>query len=173
MRIFWKTALPPDVPEWGQANKDFMRENYKRLVNVRGPVQEIPNPDGRVTVNSVVTDKYGIPVVHLSGTTHPETIRTAEFMKTKAFEWMKAAGVVKMWGGDPTLKLSGGQHQSGTARMGDDPASSVVDKWCAVHGHDNLFVADGSVHVTNAGFNPVETIMALAWRTAENIANTW
>lgn len=171
--IFWKTALPPDVPKWGQANKDFMRESYGRIVNVRGPVQEIPNPEGRVTVNSVVTDKYGIPVVHLSGTTHPETIRTAEFMKTKAFEWMTAAGAVKMWGNDPKLRLSGGQHQSGTTRMGDDPVNSVVDKWCSVHGHDNLFVADGSVHVTNAGFNPVETIMALAWRTAENIAKTW
>ena len=90
-------------------------------------------------------------------------------MKTKAFEWMTAAGAVKMWGKEPRLRLSGGQHQSGTARMGDDPATSVVDKWCAVHGHDNLFVADGSVHVTNAGFNPVETIMALSWRTAESI----
>jgi len=171
--IFWKNAMPPDLPKWGSANKAFMRDNYKRVVNVRGPVQEISHPDGRVTVNSVVTDKYDIPVAHLSGTTHPETVRTAEFMKTKAFEWMKAAGVVKMWGDTPRLRLSGGQHQSGTTRMGDDPATSVVDKWCSVHGHDNLYVADGSVHVTNAGFNPVETIMALAWRTSENIAKTW
>lgn len=171
--IFWKSALPPDLPKWGQANKDFMRENYKRVSDVKGPVQEIPHPDGRVTVNPNMTDKYGIPVAHFSGTTHPETVRTANFMKDRAFEWLKSAGAVKVWGAEQTLRLSGGQHQAGTTRMGDDPETSVVDKWCKVHGHDNLFVADGSVHVTNAGFNPVETIMALAWRTAENIVEAW
>ena len=171
--IFWKRALPPDVPKWGQANKDLMRENYKRVSDVKGPVQEIPHPDGRVTIDPTVRDKYGIPVAHLAGMTHPETVRTATFMRDRAFEWMEAAGAVKVWGDEQVLRLSGGQHQAGTCRMGDDPATSVVDKWCKVHGHDNLFVADGSVHVTNGGFNPVETIMALAWRTAEGIVAGW
>jgi choline dehydrogenase-like flavoprotein len=171
--IFSKRALPPDVPKWGQVNKDFMRENYKRVSDVKGPVQEIPHPDGRVMVNPNMLDKYGIPVAHFSGTTHPETVRTANFMTDRAYEWLGAAGAVKVWGDEQTLRLSGGQHQAGTTRMGDDPETSVVDKWCKVHGHDNLFVADGSVHVTNGGFNPVETIMALAWRTAENIVGSW
>ena len=171
--IFWKRALPPDIPKWGQANKDFMRENYKRVSDIKGPVQEIPHPDGRVTVNPNVMDKYGIPVAHLSGTTHPETVRVAKFMKNRAYEWLKQAGATKIWGDEPALYLSGGQHQAGTCRMGDDPKTSVVDKWCKIHGHDNLFVADGSVHVTNGGFNPVLTIMALAWRTTENIIAIW
>ena len=71
------------------------------------------------------------------------------------------------------LRLSGGQHQAGTCRMGDDTATSVVDPWCRIHNHDNVYVADGSVHVTNGGFNPVLTIMALAWRTAEHITQVW
>ncbi len=171
--IFWKRNLPPEVPRWGQASKNFMRENYRRASDVKGPVQEIPHPDGRVTVNPKVTDRYGIPVAHLAGTTHPETVRTAEFMRDRAIEWLQHAGAVKVWGSQETLRLSGGQHQAGTCRMGDDPATSVVDQWCRVHGHDNLFIADGSVHVTNGGFNPVHTIMALAWRTAENIVRTW
>ncbi len=53
--------------------------------------------------------------------------------------------------------------------MGVDPATSVVDPWGRVHGHENLVIADGSVHVTNGGFNPVLTIMALAWRSAERL----
>ena len=57
--------------------------------------------------------------------------------------------------------------------MGDDPATSVVDSHCRVHGHDNLYVADGSVHVTNGGFNPVLTIMTLSFRTAAHIAQSW
>lgn len=171
--VFWKRNLPPEIPKWGQANKTFMRENYKRVSDVKGPVQEIPHPDGRVQINPSVTDKYGIPVAHLSGTTHPETVRVANFMRERAVEWLEAAGAVSVWGDEQTLRLSGGQHQAGTCRMGDDPATSVVDRWSKVHGHDNLFVADGSVHVTNAGFNPVETIMALSWRTAEHIVDTW
>jgi choline dehydrogenase-like flavoprotein len=52
--------------------------------------------------------------------------------------------------------------------MSADPADGVVDSSGRVHGHDNLFVADGSVHVTNGGFNPALTILANALRTATN-----
>jgi choline dehydrogenase-like flavoprotein len=55
--------------------------------------------------------------------------------------------------------------------MGNDPSSSVVNAHCQVHDADNVFVADGSVLVTNGGFNPVLTIMALAFRTGEYIVN--
>lgn len=171
--IFWKRFLPPDTPRWGSENKRFMRESYRHVSAVKGPVQEIPSPDARVSLDPAVRDRYGIPVAHLSGTTHPETVRTATFMHERATEWLTASGAVKTWGQPPGLHLSGGQHQAGTCRMGDDPATSVVDQWSRVHGHDNLFVADGSVHVTNSGFNPVLTIMALAWRTAEHIAQVW
>ena len=167
--IFWARDLPPDLPRWGLANKRFMRENYTRVMRVTGPVQEIPSPDARVTVDRSVRDRWGIPVARLSGTTHPETVRTAVFMQERAAEWLRAAGATQVWSKTPQLQLSGGQHQAGTCRMGDDPRTSVVDLSCRVHGHDNLYVADGSVHVTNGGFNPVLTIMALAFRTAEQI----
>ena len=169
----WKRFYPPDAPRWGIEGKRYMRDNFRRINDVTGPTQEIPSPDARVSINPGLKDRHGIPVVHLSGTTHPETVRTARFMHERAKEWLRASGAIKVWGRRPELRLGGGQHQAGTCRMGDDPASSVVDARCRVHSHDNLFVADGSPHVTNAGFNPVETIMALAWRTAQNIANTW
>ena len=169
----WKRFYPPDAPRWGIAAKRFMRENYRRINDVTGPVQEIPSPDARVTVNPQVKDKHGIPVAHLSGQTHPETVRTARFMHERAKEWLRASGAVKVWGQPPPRYLSGGQHQAGACRMGEDPALSVVDPFCRVHSQGNLFVADGSPHVTNGGFNPVETIMALAWRTAENIVKAW
>ena len=171
--IVWKRKLPPDLPRWGAANKDFMRENYLRIADITGPVHEIPSAEARVTIDTQVRDKYGIPVVHLSGTTHPETVRTAAFMHQRAREWLRAAGAVKVWGDEPVLRLSGGQHQAGTCRMGDDPQTSVTDRWGRVHGHDNLFVMDSSVHVTNGGFNPVLTIMALSFRAATHLAEGW
>jgi choline dehydrogenase-like flavoprotein len=168
--IMWKGYLPPDQKRWGQSAKDFMRDNFHRIAQIKGPVQEIPNPEARVTVSSSIRDRFGLPVARLSGTTHPETIRTAAFMFERARDWIVAAGARKAWGWPPGPRLSGGQHQAGTARMGTDPSNSVTDKWGRVWGHDNLFVTDGSLHPTNGGFNPVLTIMALAFRNAEAIA---
>jgi choline dehydrogenase-like flavoprotein len=167
---FWYDSLPPDLPRWGIENKRFMRENFTRVLHVRGPVQDIPNPDGRVTIDNTVQDKYGIPVARLSGTTHPATVEAAEFMRERGEQWLRASGCEKVWSAQPGLVLSGKQHQAGTCRMGNDPRSSVTDEWGRVHNHDNLFVVDGSLHVTNGGFNPVLTIMALAYRSAEYIA---
>jgi len=168
--IFWRTALPPDVPRWGLASKQYVRDAFMRTVHVQGPVQEIPSPDSRVALDPRVKDRFGLPVVRLSGTTHPETMRTAQFMRTKAEAWLRESGAEKVWSWPPELKLSAGQHQAGTCRMGSDPKTSVTDRTGRVHGHENLFVADGSVHVTNGGFNPALTIMALAFRTAEQVA---
>ena len=167
---FWYDSLPPDLPRWGKANKQFMRENYTRVMHLRGPVQDIPSPEGRVTVDKNVRDKWGIPVARLSGTTHPATVEAAEFMRKRATEWLQASGCESIWSTQPGLVLSGKQHQAGTCRMGTDRKVSVTDEWGRVHDHDNLFVIDGSIHVTNGGVNPVLTIMALAFRSAEYIA---
>ena len=70
----------------------------------------------------------------------------------------------------PGLGLSGGQHQAGTCRMGNDPKTSVTNRYGQVHEIDNLFVADGSLHVTNGGFNPSLTIMALGYWVGGYIA---
>jgi choline dehydrogenase-like flavoprotein len=119
--------------------------------------------DSRVEVDPVVKDYWGIPVARLSGSRHPHTIEIAKFLATKAEAWVKEAGGTGIWKSIPGPGLSAGQHQAGTCRMGNDPKTSVVDRYCRVHDHDNLYVIDGSVHVTNGGFNPVLTIMAIAY----------
>lgn len=168
--VFARNWRPADVPKWGQAHKDWMREGYRRFMYIAGPVQEISSPDSRVQVDPV-RDRFGVPVAHLSGTTHPETVRTTEFAQARAREWLVASGALNVGSRTPGLHLSAGQHQAGTCRMGHDPALSVCDPNGRVHGHENLFVCDSSVHVTNGGFNPVLTIMALAWRTAEKMVS--
>jgi choline dehydrogenase-like flavoprotein len=168
--IFWKRGRPADAPNWGHSAKQLMREQYAHAASIKGPVQEIPSPNSRITLDPAIVDSHGLPVARLSGTTHPETVRTAEFMRQRAIEWMQACGATRWWSEPPELRLSAGQHQAGTCRMGHDPGSSVVDANCRVHGQRGLYIADGSVHVTNGGFNPVLTIMALAWRTAEHVA---
>jgi choline dehydrogenase-like flavoprotein len=171
--IYWRSAFRPGMRRWGQAAKDYVRKNFLRSVHVQGPVQDIPSPQGRVTVDPHVRDQWGLPVARLSGTEHPETVRTAIFMAKKAEEWIRAAGAKEVWSSIPGLQLSGGQHQAGTARMGHDPKTSVTDSFGRVHGHENLFVADSSLHVTNGGFNPVLTIMALAYRVGRRVSETF
>lgn len=172
--IFWKREVPPDVPRAGLQVKLWMRDNYRRCAEIKGPIQDIPSPDARVTLDPNVKDRWGMPVARLSGATHPESIRAAQFLHGKAVEWVKASGADQVWHEPPSAPfLSGGQHQAGTCRMGDDQAASVVDRNCRVHGTDNLFIADGAVHVTNGGFNPFLTIMANAHRTAEGIVGNW
>ncbi|MEO5808440.1 GMC family oxidoreductase [Devosia sp.] len=167
--LFWKAALPPDLPRWGSAPKAFMRNQFGHVLKVTGPVHEIPDPNARVRTADV-RDRWGMPVAMLSGQVHAETLRTAAFMHQRAQDWLKASGAKRVWGAPPTPHLSGGQHQAGTCRMGTDPALSATDPHGRVWGHGNLFVSDGSLHPTNGGFNPVLTILALAFRNAEHIA---
>ena len=77
-----------------------------------------------------VRDGFGLPVVRLSGTTHLETVRTAEFMRQRAEEWLRASGAERVWSWPPEKKFSAGQHQAGTCRMSADPRDGVVDASC-------------------------------------------
>jgi choline dehydrogenase-like flavoprotein len=168
---FWQIPWPDGVPRWGQGAKDWMRRNYRHVTSARGPVQDIPSPHARVELDRSVRDSRGRAVARLSGTVHFENVRTARYMKERAFEWLRAAGAKQIWGRDPQLAMSGHQHQAGTARMSARAEDGVTDQWGRVWGHDNLFVADGSLHVTNGGYNPVLTIMALGLRAGDHIAH--
>jgi choline dehydrogenase-like flavoprotein len=161
--------VPPGTPRWGKAHKDAMRNLYRRAIAVQGPTQEMPVFDARVQVDPKVRDKWGIPVARLSGDRHPHTIEISTVMAAKAEAWLKEAGAVQTWKKTSGRGLSGGQHQAGTCRMGKDPKTSVVNEHCQVHDCDNVFVADGSVHVTNGGFNPVLTILALGYYASDYI----
>lgn len=169
--MFWQAQWPDGTPRWGQGAKDWMRRNFHHVTQARGPVQDIPSPHARVELDRNVSDSRGRPVARLSGTVHFETVRTARFMKERALDWLRAAGAKQVWGRDPQLAMSGHQHQAGTARMSARAEDGVTDRWGRVWGHDNLFVADGAVHVTNGGYNPVLTIMALGLRAGDHIAH--
>jgi choline dehydrogenase-like flavoprotein len=163
----------PGLSRWGKAHKDWMRRAYRRSIAVQGPTQETPVWDARVYLDPEVKDRYGIPVLAMSGGKHAHSIEIGAAMSERAERWLKAAGAVQTWRRVAGQGLSGGQHQAGTCRMGGDPKTSVVDANCRVHESANIFVVDGSVHVTNGGFNPVLTIMALAFRAGEHIAKAW
>jgi len=164
---------PPGARRWGREHKDFQIKNIKRMAVLQGPIQEIPNFEARVTVDPSVRDHWGIPVVAMSGSRHPIDHEHCKWLSSKAEMVLKEAGAIQTWQRVGGRGLSGGQHQAGTARMGNDPQTSVCNRYGQVHGIDNLFVADGSLCVTNGGFNPVLTIMALGYWVSDYITRNW
>ena len=164
---------PPGTPRWGSEHKEFMRRYYRRHIVIVGPTQEIPVWDARVRLDPKMRDYWGIPVLRLSGGRHPRSLEIGDHQAEKAAAWLREAGAREVQLRRAGPGLSGGQHQAGTCRMGNDPKTSVVDRDCRVHEVPNLFVVDAGVHVTNGGFNPALTIMANAFRASEQIVRSW
>jgi choline dehydrogenase-like flavoprotein len=164
---------PPGSARWGIDHKKFQYEMYRRTSQVVGPIQEMPAFDSRVTVDENVKDYWGSPVARLSGSRHPLDYENCRFLSAKAEEILKEAGAYYTWQSVGGRGLSGGQHQAGTARMGHDKKTSVVNRFGQVHEIDNLFIADGSLMVNNSGFNPALTIMALGYWVGDYIATNF
>jgi choline dehydrogenase-like flavoprotein len=166
--------LPEGTPRWGLAHKQAMRQWHKRSMVVMGPTQQIPSASARVTLDPRVRDRYGMPVARIDGNVHPHTFEIGDRQSERAAAWLKEAGAIHVspmsWHPDT---VSAGQHQAGTCRMGADPRGSVVNRNCQLHDVDNVFLIDGSVHVTNGGFNPVLTIMAVAYYASDALVRNW
>jgi choline dehydrogenase-like flavoprotein len=163
----------PAVGRWGADHKRFMETYYRRSAGLKGPVQEMPVFDCRVEVDDSLKDYWGIPVAKISGSRHPEDVRTGRFIAERAAAALREAGATEVFLSAPGRGVSGGQHQAGTCRMGNDPKTSVTTRYGKLHEVDNVFVVDGSLHVTNGGFNPSLTIQALAFWCSDHIVREW
>jgi len=160
---------PPGSRRWGKEHKLFQMRNIKRSAGLHGPIQEMPHFEARVSIDPQVKDHWGIPVLALSGQRHSLDHEHCKWLSEKAEQILKEAGARETWQRVGGKGLSGGQHQAGTARMGHDPQSSVCDAHGRVHDFENLYVADASLFPTNAGFNPVLTIMATSFWVADHL----
>jgi choline dehydrogenase-like flavoprotein len=169
---YWYLRAAELLPAAGSAMRKALVDLYPRMLRVVGPIQEVTSAESRVRVDPSVVDALGVPVARLSGGPHRNDLAARAFLTARAAEWLRAsgAGTVRddvVNGSGPPVGPSGGQHQAGTCRMGDDPATSVTDPEGRVWGHDELRVADGSLHPTNGGVNPVLTIVANAYRVMD------
>ena len=164
---------PPGAKKWGKEHKDFQQYYFKRSMGFQGPVQEMPVFEARVRIDPEVKDAWGIPTLRISGQRHPMDIETGKFIAERAEDILKKCGAKQIWRSTPGRGVSGGQHQAGTCRMGNDPKTSVTNKYGQLWDIDNLFVCDGSLHVTNGGFNPSLTIMALSYWVSDYIKKQW
>jgi choline dehydrogenase-like flavoprotein len=161
---------------YGKALKDDYRRYYGSIVSFAGRGEMIPNDDSYCEIDPKVVDRWGIPVLrfHWKWSEH-EILQVKHQHETfqAIIEKIGGRAVFPVPGRDEDYGITeGGEiiHEVGTTRMGTSPRTSVLNEWCQAHEVKNLFVADGGPFVTNAHKNCTWTIMALAWRTAEHIA---
>lgn len=163
------TSLPPDAPRWGGEFKDTIGHTYTRQMALASGNTSLPMDRNNITLDPKNTDQWGRPSIRVTYKDHPDDLAMATFLQEKALSILDAAGAVKSWGW-PVQPAINGNHLLGTCRIGDDPATSVVDRYHRSHEVKNLFICDGSSMVTSGRGQPTMTIMALAFRAAEHIA---
>ncbi len=131
-------------------------------------IEDLPEEHNEVVLDPDVADSDGVPAAKMRYVIGDNSRAMIDFHIDRMSEAHQAAGAVEL---DvfPVVRDSG-WHLMGTARMGDDPKTSVVDQFCRSHDIPNLFVIDGSVFVTSTGVNPTATIMAIALRSMRHLA---
>ena len=167
--MFSAFNMPPDEPRWGQQYKDRLREYYTRTMQVAAAATSLPLETNTVTLDPDLKDVLGRPALRATYRDHPDDLKMISFLQERSREIMEAAGARKVWG-EPAPESTLGAHLLGTCRMGDDPGTSVVDRYHRAHDVSNLFICDGSSFVTSGRGQPTMTIMALAFRASEHIA---
>jgi len=161
---FYAAFLNPGA--WGP---DFTRamDLYANTAGLWIVGEDMPQASNRVTVNGEVKDQHGLPVADVHFDDHPndEAMREHGFKQSEAL--YKAAGAVNVYRVPPYPST----HNLGTARMSAKPEDGVTNKHGQTHDIPNLFISDGSQFTTGAAENPTLTIVTLAIRQADYIAD--
>jgi choline dehydrogenase-like flavoprotein len=152
---------------WGAGHHRAFADLFGHSLAISICADDLPEETNRVELAPQHPDAQGLPGLRMVYRLGENTRRILDHGLARAAELMAemdAAGTHAT-----PLVADAGFHLMGTARMGEDPRRSVVDRWGRSHDVPNLFVADGSVFVTAAAVNPAHTIQALALRTADHI----
>jgi len=161
---------------YGAELKDRLRRHYGSTVGFSGRGEMIPNDDCWCEIDPKTVDKWGIPVLRFHWKWGEAEILQAKHMRETFYELADAMGGKILESDEPVVDYGiakGGQiiHEVGTTRMGDDPKTSVLNEYSQSWEVKNLFVADGGAFVSNADKNCTLTILALAWRAGEYMAD--
>lgn len=151
----------------GAEFKDSLRKPGPWFVNLSGYGECLPYDDNKVELHPELKDEWGMPLLHISCELKENEKKIMKAMKDHGAEMLRKAGALDIRHTEPEDWIFGdGIHEMGTARMGKDPKTSVLNKWNACHDVPNLFVTDGSFMASSACQNPSLTYMAFTARAA-------
>jgi gluconate 2-dehydrogenase alpha chain len=166
-------STPPSVPTFGAIWKEWLRKNANSIGDAGAQIESLPYEDNYADLDPTVKDPEGFPVLRLTFDLHAQEKARHAFVTGKAEHLLKEAGASETWTQFPAIPIGVNSHAYGTTRMGNDPDTSVVDKWQLSHEVPSLAILGGSTFPTSTAYNPTNTIEALAWRTAEHISKNW
>ena len=163
------------VGGYGNGLRDDIRRFYGSRLSIACRGESIPQFNNRCELDPEVVDQWGIPVLRFDYHWTGHEINQARHMQDTMEALLEASGGIPLGnkpGADEDYGLTKpGEiiHEVGTTRMGDDPATSVTNRFGQLHDAGNVFVADAGTFVSQADKNPTWTILALAWRQSDYI----
>jgi choline dehydrogenase-like flavoprotein len=152
---------------WGKQHHASYGKFFNHTAGLLTMSEDLPELHNTVTLDPQLKDGNGIPAPKITYALSENTRKILAHGKERATEVLTAAGASEVIAMD--LMPGAGWHLMGTARMGHDPETSVVNAWGRSHDVKNLFVIDGSLFVTSGAVNPTATIQALALYVADSI----
>lgn len=167
------TGSTPDAkyyPLWGEDLQKAMDSHRGAAIGTTIMGEVLPRFENQVSIDPKVKDAWGIPVLNIQCRYSDNEFNMAKDAVTTISEVCKEAGFEVLNGNDKMFPPGYSIHEVGTCRMGDNPKTSVLNKWNQSHDIKNLFVVDGSSFVTGGSQNPTMTILALSMRASEYIA---
>ncbi len=166
------TTIFPNTeqPGFGKNYKKKIRDYAGAYISMGAFGEVLSRYENFVELDPAVKDKWGIPVLKFNYKFGGNEKAMVDDMADSAKEMFETAGIEILDVSKNILTEGWSIHEMGTARMGDDPKTSVLNQFQQSHEVKNLFVVDGSSHVSAANQNPTWTIMALAWRSCDHLA---
>ena len=158
----------PRVLSWGPKRKKWIMDNWNKNMMVVTSMESLSQERNVLDLDPNVKDKWGLAVPRVTYDVHPNEHKLGDFFRDRAKELLETAGARQVLSGRNSVP-KGDAHLMGTCRMGDDPETSVLNKFNQAHNVKNLFVVDGSCFVTSGKSNPTLTIQALAFRASDYI----
>jgi choline dehydrogenase-like flavoprotein len=154
------------VPGFGKAYKESVKQRYPAYLTFSPYGEKLPDERNYIDLDYETKDQFGLPRARRQVFWTANDMKMFEDMQHWSREILLSAGAEILSVSDEPRT----NHELGGCRMGDDPKSFVLNRWCQAHDVPNLFVVDGSVFPSASEKNPTHTIMALAARTADHIA---
>jgi choline dehydrogenase-like flavoprotein len=158
----------PRVLSWGPKRKKWIMDNWNKNMMVVTSMESLSQERNVLDLDPNVIDKWGLAVPRVTYDVHPNEHKLGDFFRDRAKELLETAGARQILSGRNSVP-KGDAHLLGTCRMGNDPETSVLNKFNQSHNVKNLFVVDGSCFVTSGKSNPTLTIQALAFRASDYI----
>ncbi|MCD2422374.1 GMC family oxidoreductase [Niabella pedocola] len=155
----------------GVALKESLTEPGSWTMNIGGFGEILPYHENQVTLDKNTKDKWGLNVLAIDAEWKDNERKMRVDMKNDAIEMLEKAGVKDVKGREGDGTIGRGIHEMGTARMGADPKTSVVNKWNQVWDAPNVFVTDGSFMTSANCVNPSLTYMAFTARAVDYAVN--